>query len=198
MCRAEYAEAVDKAVFPGLQGGPHNHATAAVAVALKEAASGEFREYAARVVSNAKTLAAALSARGFDLVSGGTDNHLQLIDVTTKGLTGHQMARASTQPALSAIATWCRGTRARRAAPAASASARRRSPAGVSVTGRWFSWRTGWNRWRQPGRMVPSNSRGDGSSTGRSPDRWRSCVTASRRPVWTTRRTECEGSRLQG
>ena len=94
MCRAEYAEAVDKAVFPGLQGGPHNHATAAVAVALKEAASGEFREYAARVVSNAKTLAAALSARGFDLVSGGTDNHLLLIDVTTKGLTGHQMARA--------------------------------------------------------------------------------------------------------
>ena len=94
MCRAEYAEAVDKAVFPGLQGGPHNHGTAAIAVALKEAASGEFREYAARVVTNAKTLAAALSARGFDLVSGGTDNHLLLIDVTTKGLTGHQMARA--------------------------------------------------------------------------------------------------------
>ena len=94
MCRAEYAEAVDKAVFPGLQGGPHNHATAAIAVALKEAATGEFREYAARVVTNAKTLAAALSARGFDLVSGGTDNHLLLIDVTTKGLTGHQMARA--------------------------------------------------------------------------------------------------------
>ena len=94
MCRAEYAEAVDKAVFPGLQGGPHNHATAAIAVALKEAASGEFREYAARVVSNAKTLADALSARGFDLVSGGTDNHLLLIDVTNKGITGHQMARA--------------------------------------------------------------------------------------------------------
>ena len=94
MCRNEHAEAVDKAVFPGLQGGPHNHGTAAIAVALKEAASGEFREYAARVVSNAKTLAAALSARGFDLVSGGTDNHLLLIDVTTKGLTGHQMARA--------------------------------------------------------------------------------------------------------
>ena len=94
MCRNEHSEAVDKAVFPGLQGGPHNHGTAAIAVALKEAASGEFREYAARVVSNAKTLAAALSARGFDLVSGGTDNHLLLIDVTTKGLTGHQMARA--------------------------------------------------------------------------------------------------------
>ena len=94
MCRAEYAEAVDKAVFPGLQGGPHNHATAAIAVALKEAASGEFREYAARVVSNAKILADALSARGFDLVSGGTDNHLLLIDVTNKGITGHQMARA--------------------------------------------------------------------------------------------------------
>ena len=94
MCRAEYAEAVDKAVFPGLQGGPHNHATAAIAVALKEAASGEFGEYAARVVSNAKILADALSARGFDLVSGGTDNHLLLIDVTNKGITGHQMARA--------------------------------------------------------------------------------------------------------
>ena len=94
MCRAEYAEAVDKAVFPGLQGGPHNHVTAAIAVALREAASGEFHEYAARVVSNAKTLAASLSARGFDLVSGGTDNHLLLIDVSNKGLTGHQMAKA--------------------------------------------------------------------------------------------------------
>ena len=94
MCRAEYAEAVDKAVFPGLQGGPHNHATAAIAVALKEAASAEFQEYVARVVSNAKILADALSARGFDLVSGGTDNHLLLIDVTNKGITGHQMARA--------------------------------------------------------------------------------------------------------
>ncbi len=94
MCRAEYAEAVDKAVFPGLQGGPHNHATAATAVALKEAGSEEFREYAARVVSNARTLAGALSARNFDLVSGGTDNHLLLIDVTNKRLTGHQMAKA--------------------------------------------------------------------------------------------------------
>ena len=95
LCRAEYAEAVDKAVFPGLQGGPHNHATAAIAVALKEAASGEFREYAARVVSNAKTLADALKARAASTwYPGGTGNHLLLIDVTNKGITGHQMARA--------------------------------------------------------------------------------------------------------
>ena len=93
MCKAEYGDAIDKAVFPGLQGGPHNHTTAALAVALKEASTAEFKAYAQKVVDNAKTLAAALVARGFDLVSGGTDNHLILIDLTSKGVSGYQMSK---------------------------------------------------------------------------------------------------------
>ena len=94
LCRAQYAEALDKAVFPGLQGGPHNSTTAAIAVALKEAMSGEFKRYAQQIVANAQTLAAALSARGFALSSGGTDNHLILMDMTNKGITGYAMAKA--------------------------------------------------------------------------------------------------------
>src|SRR5690606_9110433 len=88
----EHAKALDKAVFPGLQGGPHNHTTAAIAVALKEAATPEFSAYAHKVVANAKTLADELLARGFDLVSGGTDNHLILIDLTSKGVGGKPAA----------------------------------------------------------------------------------------------------------
>ncbi|MEJ3744271.1 serine hydroxymethyltransferase [Actinomycetes bacterium KLBMP 9797] len=91
---AAHASAVDKAVFPGLQGGPHNHTTAAIAVALREAAQPHFREYAARVVANAKALAAALTERGFDLISGGTDNHLILADLTPKGIGGKPAAKA--------------------------------------------------------------------------------------------------------
>jgi len=94
MCTEEYAKAIDKAVFPGLQGGPHNHTTAAIAVALKEAATDEFRTYAHQVVDNAKALAEALGERGFDLVSGGTDNHLVLIDLTSKGIAGKPAAQA--------------------------------------------------------------------------------------------------------
>ena len=94
LCRAQYAEALDKAVFPGLQGGPHNSTTAAIAVALKEAMSDEFKRYAQQIVANAQTLAAALSARGFALSSGGTDNHLILMDMTNKGITGYAMAKA--------------------------------------------------------------------------------------------------------
>ena len=94
LCRAQYAEALDKAVFPGLQGGPHNSTTAAIAVALKEAMSGEFKRHALQIVANAQTLAAALSARGFALSSGGTDNHLILMDMTNKGITGYAMAKA--------------------------------------------------------------------------------------------------------
>ncbi len=85
MCDEEYATAIDKAVFPGLQGGPHNHTTAGIAVALREAAQPSFRDYAHQIVANAKALAAALTEHGFDLVSGGTDNHLILIDLTNKG-----------------------------------------------------------------------------------------------------------------
>ncbi|HJR19145.1 MAG TPA: serine hydroxymethyltransferase [Actinomycetota bacterium] len=92
--KAEHAQALDKAVFPGLQGGPHNHTTAAIAVALHEAAKPEFKDYAHQIVANAKALAAALSDRGFDLVSGGTDNHLILIDLTNKGVPGKPAAKA--------------------------------------------------------------------------------------------------------
>jgi len=94
MSTAEHAAALDKAVFPGLQGGPHNHTTAGIAVALKEAATPEFRAYAHQVVANAKALAAALTERGFDLVSGGTDNHLILADLTNKGIEGKPAAKA--------------------------------------------------------------------------------------------------------
>ncbi|HWG98102.1 MAG TPA: serine hydroxymethyltransferase [Pilimelia sp.] len=94
MATEEHAAAIDKAVFPGLQGGPHNHTTAGIAVALGEAARPTFREYAAGVVANAKALAAALVERGFDLVSGGTDNHLILVDLTSKDVAGKPAAQA--------------------------------------------------------------------------------------------------------
>lgn len=79
---------IDRAIIPGLQGGPHNHQTAAIAVALREAAQPEFKEYAAQIVKNAKRLAAGLTERGYQLVTGGTDNHLLLIDLTNKGIRG--------------------------------------------------------------------------------------------------------------
>jgi glycine hydroxymethyltransferase len=81
-------------VFPGLQGGPHNHTTAAIAVALHEAQQPSFSEYAHRIVANARALADALLACGYDLVSGGTDNHLLLIDLTNKGVAGKPAAQA--------------------------------------------------------------------------------------------------------
>ncbi|MGI5486940.1 serine hydroxymethyltransferase [Microtetraspora malaysiensis] len=90
----EHATALNKAVFPGLQGGPHNHTTAAIAVALREASQPEFKAYAAQVVKNAKALAEELASRGFDLVSGGTDNHLILMDLTPKGVGGKPAAQA--------------------------------------------------------------------------------------------------------
>jgi glycine hydroxymethyltransferase len=94
MTDAAHASAIDKAVFPGLQGGPHNHTTAGIAVALREAAQPSFRSYAAQVVANAAALASALLARGYDLVSGGTDNHLLLVDLTSKGIGGKPAAKA--------------------------------------------------------------------------------------------------------
>ncbi|WP_435824320.1 serine hydroxymethyltransferase [Microbispora amethystogenes] len=90
----EVATALNKAVFPGLQGGPHNHTTAAIAVALHEAARPEFKAYAAQIVKNAQALADELMNRGFDLVSGGTDNHLILMDLTSKGVGGKPAAQA--------------------------------------------------------------------------------------------------------
>ncbi len=93
LCKKEHAAAIDKAVFPGLQGGPHNHTTAAIAVALKEAAGESFKKYQQQIVVNARTLAAELAARGFRLVTGGTENHLILIDLNNKGISGKTAAR---------------------------------------------------------------------------------------------------------
>ncbi len=94
MCQAKHASAIDRAVFPGLQGGPHNHTTAGIAVAAKEALSPEFKKYAASVVENARTLAEALMGHGFSIVTGGTDNHIVLADVTSKGVPGKVAAKA--------------------------------------------------------------------------------------------------------
>jgi glycine hydroxymethyltransferase len=88
LCRASYAKDLDRALFPGIQGGPLMHIIAAKAVCLKEAMEPDFVEYQERIVANAKRLADGLSAAGFRLVSGGTDNHLMLVDVFSKGLTG--------------------------------------------------------------------------------------------------------------
>lgn len=94
LCKAEHARALDRAVFPGLQGGPHNHTTAGIAVAAGEALKPEFKQYAQAVVDNAKVLAEALLSRGFDLVTGGTDNHLILVDLTSKNVSGKIAAQA--------------------------------------------------------------------------------------------------------
>lgn len=94
MSTAEHARAIDRAVFPGLQGGPHNHTTAAIAVALKEAATEDFSRYSHQIVANARALAQALTERGFDLVTGGTDNHLILVDLSSKGVGGKPVAQA--------------------------------------------------------------------------------------------------------
>ncbi len=94
LCKAEYADKVDKSVFPGLQGGPHMHTLTAIAVALAEADTPEFTTYAEQIVKNAKALAEKLLEFGFDLVSGGTDNHLILIDLRNKGIPGKKLAKA--------------------------------------------------------------------------------------------------------
>lgn len=94
MCRQQYGAAIDKAVFPGIQGGPHNHTTAAMAIALKEAQSDEFKEYTRQIVTNGSVLADTLNKWNFDLVTGGTDNHLLVVDLTSKGVTGKTAAKA--------------------------------------------------------------------------------------------------------
>ena len=94
LCKAEHATSVDKAVFPGMQGGPHMHTMAAVAVAMAEANTPEFIAYAGQVVKNAKALADRLVENGFELVSGGTDNHLILIDLRNKKIQGRKLAKA--------------------------------------------------------------------------------------------------------
>jgi glycine hydroxymethyltransferase len=94
LAKPEHAAVVDKAVFPGLQGGPHNHTTAGIAVALHEASQPQFKEYAHQIVANSKALAGALVDHGFDLVSGGSENHLILIDLSNKGIGGKPAAKA--------------------------------------------------------------------------------------------------------
>lgn len=90
LCKEKYAKMIDKAVFPGTQGGPLEHVIAGKAVAFKEALSPEFKEYQIQIVKNAKALADALKKYGFDLVSGGTDNHLMLLDLTNKNISGKE------------------------------------------------------------------------------------------------------------
>jgi len=94
LCKAEHADKVDKAVFPGLQGGPHMHTLTAIAVALAEADTPEFVAYAKQIVKNAKALAWKLMEFGFKLMSDGTDNHLILIDLRNKKLPGRKVAKA--------------------------------------------------------------------------------------------------------
>ncbi len=94
MCKKQHAKKLDRAVFPGLQGGPHNHTTAAIAVAAQEALQPSFKEYAAAIVENAKALGEALVEAGFSLITGGTDNHLLLVDMTPKGIGGKPYAQA--------------------------------------------------------------------------------------------------------
>ena len=94
MCRSEFAKEIDRAVFPGLQGGPLMHIIAAKAVAFEEALTAGFRSYQSRILANTATLAASLAAKGFRIVSGGTDNHLFLMDVASRGLTGKVAEKA--------------------------------------------------------------------------------------------------------
>ncbi len=94
LCKQLFAEKIDKAVFPGLQGGPHNHTNAAKAVAFGEAMKPEFKAYASQIVKNAKTLARVLIDRSLDLVSGGTDTHLLLVDLRKQNVTGKQAEKA--------------------------------------------------------------------------------------------------------
>ena len=90
LCKKEYAKAIDKTVFPGIQGGPLMHSIAAKAVTFKEAMNPDFINYQKQIVKNSKALADELINKGFDLVSGGTDNHLVLVDLTSKGITGKE------------------------------------------------------------------------------------------------------------
>ena len=91
LCREEWAKKIDSAVFPGMQGGPLLHVIAGKAVCFREAMTAEFKEYARRVVENAAALAEAMRSEGFELVSGGTDNHLMLVDLRSHGVTGRAL-----------------------------------------------------------------------------------------------------------
>jgi len=90
MCLEKYAPQVDRAVFPGMQGGPHDHINAAKAVALGEALKPEFKVYARQIITNAKVMAEELANKDYKIISGGTDNHLLVIDMTNKGVAGKE------------------------------------------------------------------------------------------------------------
>lgn len=90
MCKAEYAKAIDKGLFPGMQGGPHDHINAGKAVAFYEALQPEFQEYAKNVIKNAQAMANELMKRGYKIISDGTDNHLMVVDMTSKGVSGKE------------------------------------------------------------------------------------------------------------
>jgi glycine hydroxymethyltransferase len=100
LCKADYAQAIDKSVFPGMQGGPLVHMIAAKAVCFHEAMQPEFRDYARQVVANAKVLAETLVAEGFRVISGGTDTHLMLVDVFSKGMLGSEAEKALGEAAI--------------------------------------------------------------------------------------------------
>jgi uncharacterized repeat protein (TIGR04138 family) len=100
LCKAEHQKAIDKAMFPGTQGGPLEHVIAAKAVSFKEALEPSFRDYCAQVIANARTLADALIERGMTIVSGGTDTHLMLVDLRNRGLTGKVLEKALDQAAI--------------------------------------------------------------------------------------------------
>jgi glycine hydroxymethyltransferase len=94
MCKEKFAKEIDRAVFPGMQGGPHDHINAAKAVAFGEALRPEFKEYAKQVIANAKLLAAEFMKRGYRVISGGTDDHLMVVDMTSKNLNGREAEQA--------------------------------------------------------------------------------------------------------
>jgi len=100
LSKAEFAQAIDKVVFPGMQGGPLVHIIAAKAVCFREAMQPEFRDYAKQVVANAKVLAETLAAEGFRIISGGTDTHLMLVDVFSKGMLGSEAEKALGEAAI--------------------------------------------------------------------------------------------------
>jgi len=100
LCKQEYAAAIDKVVFPGMQGGPLVHIVAAKAVCFHEAMQPSFRDYARQIVANAKVLADTLKAEGFRIVSGGTDTHLMLLDVFAKGMLGSEAEKALGEAAI--------------------------------------------------------------------------------------------------
>ena len=140
LCKAELGPKLDKAIFPGTQGGPLMHVIAAKAVAFGEALKPEFKEYQKHIVINARVLADSLMERGFDLVSGGTDNHMMLVDLRKFGITGKDMEkRLGTKCASPSIKTPFPTTRPLPLSPAASASEPPPLPREVSEQKKWRS-----------------------------------------------------------